>query len=287
MSPDQPNRRPTLVDEAEQALRDWLAPGGLRDGDRLPPEHQLAAHLGVSRGTLRSALRRLQETGEVVRRQGSGTFVGRVEELRPFSEGLERLAPYSALARQRGIGLLARDIEISRSAVGERLGAVFGVPATTLAVRVSRVILADEAPVAHMVDVLHPTVRLPPDDAVRDALRKGRMMLDLLLDSGVPVTHSRTRIRARTIGPDDERGALLGVDAPTAALELDETVHVRGGDAVERSTDLFAPGGLDLHVIRHLATERPDPIVRTVRGRSAPDLAGGRVRPGRDASPAA
>ena len=53
-----------LVDHAEQALRQWLAPGRHRAGDRLPPEHDLAAMLGVSRGPLRAALSRLEETGD-------------------------------------------------------------------------------------------------------------------------------------------------------------------------------------------------------------------------------
>src|SRR3984885_7051737 len=52
--------RPSLVDGAEMALRNWLAPGRYRSGDRLPPEHEGAAMLGISRGTLRSALGRLE-----------------------------------------------------------------------------------------------------------------------------------------------------------------------------------------------------------------------------------
>src|SRR6185312_17386673 len=88
---------PSLVDSAEQALHNWLAAGRYRQGDRLPPEHDLAAMLGVSRGTLRTALQRLEEGGEIVRRQGSGTFVGRVATPTAFVEGLERLEPYSML----------------------------------------------------------------------------------------------------------------------------------------------------------------------------------------------
>ncbi|MGH2885948.1 MAG: winged helix-turn-helix domain-containing protein [Solirubrobacteraceae bacterium] len=65
------------MDSAEEALHNWLAGGRYRQGDRLPPEHEVATMLGVSRGTLRSALRRLEERGEIVRRQGSGSFVGR------------------------------------------------------------------------------------------------------------------------------------------------------------------------------------------------------------------
>src|SRR6516165_1623628 len=89
-----PTGRPSLVDGAERALRNWLAPGRYRQGDRLPPEHEVASMLGVSRGTLRSALQRLEESGEIVRRQGSGTFVGRSAVPTAFGERLERLEPY-------------------------------------------------------------------------------------------------------------------------------------------------------------------------------------------------
>lgn len=43
--------------------------------ERLPAERQLADQFGASRGTVREALRRLEDTNLVVRRVGSGTFV--------------------------------------------------------------------------------------------------------------------------------------------------------------------------------------------------------------------
>src|SRR3712207_3142525 len=96
--------KPSLVDVAEEALRGWLATGRHRPGERLPPEQELSAHLGISRGTLRTALQRLEETGEIVRRQGSGTYVGRTAGS-ALDEGLEKLVSYSELARRRGIRL--------------------------------------------------------------------------------------------------------------------------------------------------------------------------------------
>lgn len=49
--------------------------GALRPGDRLPPEPDLARDLGVSRGSLREAVRALTFTGVLRTRQGDGTYV--------------------------------------------------------------------------------------------------------------------------------------------------------------------------------------------------------------------
>src|SRR5918994_6625229 len=101
--------RSSLVDDTEEALRAWLATGARRPGDRLPPELELAGMLGVSRGTLRTALDRLADAGEITRRQGSGTYVGKAVRPTAFHEGLEVLRPYSELAERRGVGVAGRD----------------------------------------------------------------------------------------------------------------------------------------------------------------------------------
>src|SRR5215212_2376061 len=127
----------SLVDIAEEALRAWLATGRHRAGERLPPEQELSAHLGISRGTLRTALQRLEETGEIVRRQGSGTFVGRVQAT-ALDEGLEKLVSYRELADRRGVDLSLGDLLIENRRLGPELGELFGVDADTPAMHFTR-----------------------------------------------------------------------------------------------------------------------------------------------------
>jgi GntR family transcriptional regulator len=58
----------------EMLIRDITA-GRLLDGERLPPEREMAAQLGIAMGTLRRALAELTEKGFLERIQGSGNYV--------------------------------------------------------------------------------------------------------------------------------------------------------------------------------------------------------------------
>jgi GntR family transcriptional repressor for pyruvate dehydrogenase complex len=71
----QPVKRSKLHEQVAESLRALIADGQLRPGDALPPERDLAARFGVSRVTVREALRFLQILGLVEARQGGGNYV--------------------------------------------------------------------------------------------------------------------------------------------------------------------------------------------------------------------
>jgi GntR family transcriptional regulator len=245
--------KPSLVDATEAALRERLAPGRARPGDRLPPENELAKALGVSRGTLRLALERLESNGEIVRRQGSGTFVGRVALGPAFSEGLERLESYASLARRQGKRLSVRNLQVEQTRTPGYVAEALGLRRATRATLIQRTLLADGTVAAHMRDIVHPDIELPPVDELRAELEAGRMVLDILLEAGVPIAFARTQVRPRLIEPGTRLGEALGATRVTAALELTEVMHLADGDAIQYGIEVFAPGSIDLHVIRGLA----------------------------------
>ncbi len=271
-------QRRSLVDSAEQALRNWLAPGRYRPGDRLPPEHDVAQMLGISRGTLRTALRRLEDTGEIVRRQGSGTFVGRVALPGQLDERLERLEPYSSLAKRRGVSLAAGNLRIEPRAVGPEIGELLELEPSTIVTTVFRVLLASGTPTAVMFDVTHPSVALPNEKALTRMLSDGKMVLDVLIELGLPVGFARTRVMPCLVAPRDQVGKALQLNRATAVLELEEIIYVGSGEPVAYSRDLFAPGALDVRVMRSLDAQTPTPIAAVNSGR--------RARSGRPSGPA-
>jgi GntR family transcriptional regulator len=270
------NSRPSLVDGAERALRNWLAPGRYRQGDRLPPEHEVAAMLGVSRGTLRSALQRLEESGEIVRRQGSGTFVGRMAVPTAFGERLERLEPYSSVAHRRGLKLTSKDLKIEHRPVGGEAAEALGLEPDAKATTVSRTLVAGGSPVAVMFDVVHPAIELGKEDRLRSALEDGQMVLDVLIGMGVPVTFARTRVIPALLTPRERAGKMLGIRRTTAGIELEELIFAGRDDRVAYSRDLFAPGGIEVMVMRSLDSPKPARVAEKRTTRRSSSANGGR-----------
>ena len=63
-----------------QKLRDEILGGVYRPGDRLPPERELATQLGVNRGSVREALKKLEQLGLLSTRRGDGSIVRPLHE---------------------------------------------------------------------------------------------------------------------------------------------------------------------------------------------------------------
>lgn len=70
-----PLRRERLYESLASHISDFIEAQGLVGGDRLPPERQLAAELGVSRATLSRALASLETQGRIEVRHGVGALV--------------------------------------------------------------------------------------------------------------------------------------------------------------------------------------------------------------------
>ncbi|WP_336207525.1 FadR/GntR family transcriptional regulator [Nonomuraea sp. LPB2021202275-12-8] len=68
--------RPTLSDALTERMLELIRTGGLRPGDRLPSTRELSQRFAVTTPTLREALRRLEATGAIELRHGSGIYVG-------------------------------------------------------------------------------------------------------------------------------------------------------------------------------------------------------------------
>ena len=93
-----------------------------------------------------------------------------------------------------------------------------------------------------------------------------RERIDLLLDEGIPVAFSEVEVSAALLDPGQPAAAFLGLDQPTAALMLTETMYLDGagsaeGRPVQWSRNYFLPGKLSLRLVRDTPANRDPAIV--------------------------
>ena len=72
--------RPNLSNLLTNGVVDLIREGGLQPGDRLPSARELASRFSVATPTMREALRKLQATGMIDIRHGSGIYVLQIEQ---------------------------------------------------------------------------------------------------------------------------------------------------------------------------------------------------------------
>ena len=243
-----------LYRQVERRIEDLLLHGRYKAGDRIPPETELVGSLGVSRVTVRAGLARLVDRGVLERRRGSGTFLVRPPRGSRLQSGLERLETYTIHAERLGLELDSRDLRIEavRADAGE--AAALEITKGSPLVKVSRMLLVEGKPAAWMVDVVPESVL--GIDRVRERFRPDAMVLDLLVSEGVPVGFSQMFIEATMIGQEQLVGRRLGLQSPSAALSLTQTMYLADGRPAQYSRDTFLPGHLNLHVVRELFDSR-------------------------------
>lgn len=76
---DQPIERETVAEQVARRIMSMISARALKPGDQLPPERELAESLGVSRPSLREAIRGLSILGVVKSRQGGGAFISELD----------------------------------------------------------------------------------------------------------------------------------------------------------------------------------------------------------------
>ncbi|TWE24095.1 FadR/GntR family transcriptional regulator [Prauserella muralis] len=83
--------RQRLYEQVIERLREYVADAGLRAGDKLPAERELAQRLGVSRASIKQAIVVLEVQGLIEARHGGGTYLVRdTLEIEPVERLVER-----------------------------------------------------------------------------------------------------------------------------------------------------------------------------------------------------
>ncbi len=234
-----------------QRLQGMLANmiGSMHPGEKLPAEPDLAQQLGVSRATLREAMRAFEGQGIIRRRQGVGTFV--VSHTQVIESGLEQLESIETLAGKIGLQVEMGDLVINEIEASSAQAEKLCVDAKTPLVQVSRVLHAENRPVAFLIDVLPPDVLTPGD------LSTGftGSVLDLLLTRGVPpLANSVADVQAVAASPEIARA--LQIQRGDVLLMFNAQLYAIDGKIVDLSISYFLPGYFRFHVVRKIGSSR-------------------------------
>ncbi len=221
-------------------LKEDIEAGRLQPGERLPSETELSKRLGVSRATLREALRLLEEEKIVVRRHGVGTFI----HPRPvFSGGIGELFSVTGAIERQGQqpGTILLHTGVAEPIEDDRKRLHLANREKLLTVE--RVRTADGEPVVYCVDKI-PASLLPNGyrmecESIFEALEEV---------SGIRIVYAVADIEP--IGFHDKVSSLLHCDHKTALLLLRQIHYDDKERAVLYSRNYFRADKFHFQVVR-------------------------------------
>jgi GntR family transcriptional regulator len=212
---------------------------------RLPSEPDLAAQLGVSRATLREAMRSFEGLGMIRRRQGVGTFV--VAKVPVLETGLEVLESIETLAQRMSLNVSMGALHVERVAANDEYAAALNLPVGSNLTRVERVIYTDARPIAYLVDTLPGEILAVGD--LNEAFTGS--VLDVLLRRGTPkLTHSRTEVSA--VVATQELARAMQIQRDSVLLFFMAYLYSASGQVVDYSLSYFLPGYYRFHIVRRV-----------------------------------
>jgi GntR family transcriptional regulator len=140
----------TLTMATEDTLRQAIQDGKFPPGSQLPPEMELINLLGVSRSTLREAMRTLEEQHLIVRKRGLGTFVSE----RSIVKDLSINFGITEMIRQAGMLPGADSVSLKREKASASIAKSLGMVESELVMVMARVRTADGRPVVWSQDII-------------------------------------------------------------------------------------------------------------------------------------
>ena len=244
------NSRESLSSQAAASLRVAIQEGRWEVGSRLPSEAELATDLGISRPTLREAIRLLISDGMLDRRPGVGTFVRRIPAP-SIERGIDELFSLSEAIEEQGYRESSRACTAQLEPATEHIADELRLEADDVLWRVRRVRLADGSPVIVCDDYI-PTALVPPSigaDALRDQILE-RHSLYAWLEQRLGLSLESASVRVMPVVADDELSRDLDLPAGAPLLRLEQTHYAADGRPV-----LYSVNTHDCNVI-HFRLER-------------------------------
>jgi GntR family transcriptional regulator len=221
---------PTAAD-VRLRLRQLVADGTRRPGERLGGERDLAAALGVSRATLRQALTALEREGVIlrVRGRGGGTFVAP----RKVERDLSRIVGIPELLRTQGFAAGSQVVSAGLEPADDSVAAALALGPGDPVARIVRIRLADGGPIS-LENACFPARRFPG----LFNLPLSGSLYELFADQ-YDVHPGEAVEQIEVVLAGEEEAALLRTAVGVPLLALRRITYDPLGEPFEHSHDLF------------------------------------------------
>ncbi|KGP73535.1 GntR family transcriptional regulator [Pontibacillus yanchengensis] len=214
--------------------------GLYKEREKLPSEFELSKKLGVSRATLREALRLLEEENVVTRRHGVGTFVN----AKPvFSSGIEELFSVTDMIARAGMVPSSQYLSTEIVEPTEEETKKFQPLHVNSLAKIERVRSADGDPVVYCVD------KIPKHLLPMEYLHKEGSLFNLLEEySGKRITYAVTFIEP--VGFQERISSILNCEPGQSMLLLKQMHYTEDDEPILYSSNYFRADKFGFHVLR-------------------------------------
>lgn len=182
---------------------------GLKVGDQLPAEADMAGELGINRSTLREVYVRMMGQGLIVRQHGMGTFVGQA----PIKDGNVVHDGFAGRIDAAGFHPTVDVMASERVRLDAALAHEFGCVKGTEVSRLVRVFRATGTPAVLIEDHFAPQIDVRK-------IELDRYALDMIagLNTQVNMVGARVDLSTTAVALPADKAALLGLPAKSPAL---------------------------------------------------------------------
>ncbi len=210
-----------LYHQAARVLEEAIEDGRLPRGSKLESELDLAERLGISRPTMRAAIKQLVDKGLLMRRRGIGTTVAP----RPVRRAVALTSLYDDL-KESGREPTTRVLNFEETPCPPEIAEHLGLGPTAPVLRFDRLRTVGSDPIALMHNVV-PIGLLQIDR--EDLERTG--LYDLFRESGIAPHVATQRVGARKAGA--EEAEWLEIEPGDPVLTVTRTAYDTSGRPIE------------------------------------------------------
>lgn len=230
--------------KVKEAIEESIKQEIYKPGDRLDSEAQLSDEFGVSRATLREALRILEKEGKIRRKQGVGTFI--TEKATLFKSGIEELSSITKTIEAMGLnaGTIDKNFYLEKQEI--HLTKEFNLTKNQNIVVMERTRTADDEPVAYCKD--HIPEKILSLESINE--QNFESLLDLLEnEKGIHITYAVADIIP--VQANEFLQEKLRIDKENPLLLLKQMHYNDLDKPILYSQNYFRSDKFEFHVVRN------------------------------------